>query len=358
MPGTTVIFGDSGLGKTTNLAFAAKYLYEKTGGKRIRLITADGGGYKPLEPMVELGIVEPFSILSLPKPSIVGTINFLFQGYWPERLENGFMIGSKLIKPQDQKEWVNGEVGAYFIEGVTSISELMLASWRGEKKGMNASYSEVLTDVSGNKLTIGTNSQDHYGLIQNYMRSFIISLNSLPVERVILTGHENKGIDEGTNKTIRGVALVGVKGTDRFFKDVGECLHFESFPVNENVEEKEEVTGKVLNVIKIQRLQTRVFFTPHPDPYDPLVTYKGLKARVPAERVPELLKKYPGGYFTPTTEEGLDEFLRTEDELLKVGDKLRRWKEEIDERIRSRIPQLINEADIIPEQGGREEVEG
>ena len=52
--------------------------------------------------------------------------------------------------------------------------------------------------------------------------------------------------------------------------------------------------------------------------------------------IPELLKKWPGGYFEPTIHSGLDEFLRFEDELLaRSSDRERKWKEEIDAKIRA-----------------------
>ena len=43
------------------------------------------------------------------------------------------------------------------------------------------------------------------------------------------------------------------------------------------------------------------------------------------------MKKWPGGYFEPTTEHGIDLFLKAEDELEGgATDALKEWREKID----------------------------
>jgi hypothetical protein len=89
MAKTVVIFGDSGLGKTTNAGFAAKYIYEKTGGRIVRYICADGGGIRPIQPLIDVGVIEPFYLAHVPNPLVV--LRKLSQGYWPERINKGML---------------------------------------------------------------------------------------------------------------------------------------------------------------------------------------------------------------------------------------------------------------------------
>src|SRR5712664_596051 len=56
-----LLYGESGVGKTENLGLAALYVWEKYG-KISRLVSADGGGWKPLQPYIDLGIIVPLSI--------------------------------------------------------------------------------------------------------------------------------------------------------------------------------------------------------------------------------------------------------------------------------------------------------
>ena len=100
MANTVVAFGDSGLWKTTNAGFAAKYTYEATGGKVTRYISADGGGYRPIQPLVDAGIVEPFRIVEVKNPLVV--MRKLSIGYWPDRLVDGRWVGEKLL-PADAR---------------------------------------------------------------------------------------------------------------------------------------------------------------------------------------------------------------------------------------------------------------
>jgi len=52
-----LVYGGTGSFKTAQLKFLAKYAY-KAWGKRTRLASCDGGGWKPLESSVKAGLIE------------------------------------------------------------------------------------------------------------------------------------------------------------------------------------------------------------------------------------------------------------------------------------------------------------
>ena len=51
---TLVLYGPTGTRKTVSIGDFAKYIYEKTG-KKTRLLTADGGGWGPIQDVVKCG---------------------------------------------------------------------------------------------------------------------------------------------------------------------------------------------------------------------------------------------------------------------------------------------------------------
>jgi len=330
MADTCLIYGDSGTWKTTNLGFAAKYLYERTGGKIIRLISADGGKWKPVEPLVALGIIEPFYVAEVPAPLVL--IRKLSIGYWPDKLHNGYWDAKtgKLLPPTPE---VWKRVGGYLIEGLTSLSDVEMEDLRDKQRKIGedsvGNFTESGPGGSGDE-KFAANCRAHYGFVQREMLARLKSFSALPCDRVLFSAHEAKGTDEDTQAAIRGPALTGQKGTDKVPKEVGDCIHFEQY-VKDVTEEDPITKGK----FTYKQTSVRAYFMSHPDPVFKDILYK-CKPRVPPETVGQLLAKYRGGFFEPTTEHGLDEFLRFEDELLtRATDGQRKWKEAIDLQIKA-----------------------
>ena len=58
------------------------------------------------------------------------------------------------------------------------------------------------------------------------------------------------------------------------------------------------------------------------------------------EPKPELMKRFPGGFYVPDLTKGLDEFLAVEDELLSKGaTSAIAWREKIDKERQQQSPQ-------------------
>ncbi len=325
MAQTTLIFGDSGAWKTTQIGFASLYLYERTGGKIVRAIYSDKGGWKPIQSYVDAGIIEPYFIDG--EPDMPALLHKLARGYWPEVLENGIRPpGTKLLKPIGTT-W--SKVGGYAWEGLTSTSELLMKYLRDKQipiAGDPVGKFEVVTQDENGKperFLFCSNNMKHYDWVQKEVLALIGEFMALPVERVLISAHEAEGTDESDGrKAIRGPALVGKAGTSAVARNVGDCIHAEIF--NTMVPVAKGEMGKIKSSV-------RYYFMSHPDPATPNVTYK-CKPRVEAGMIPELMKIYPEGYFEPTTSEGLDKYLRTVDSLGQ-SDLVRLRKAEIDAKL-------------------------
>jgi hypothetical protein len=302
MAKSMVLYGDSGCYKTTNLGFAAKYLYAKHH-KPVRLVTAEN--HQSLDPLIEVGIIHLVEFshdIRDPLPFLTK----LSRGFWPN--EKGILV-------YDPKAL--SMVCAYLCEGLTSWSDIVLKDSRDKKRKISE---EAVGAFTEDGISFAANARSHFGFAQNVLLDRITEFGNLPVDRVIFSAHEAKGEEADSRNPIRGPGLAGKAATDSVPRKVGSCLHFEAY-----AEEK-------MGPDKIQTTTTKVraFFVSHPDPKFPQTLYK-CKARVPAERFEELMQRFPGGYFTPTLTNGLDEYLRAEDELgQSSAESIRNWKEKVD----------------------------
>jgi hypothetical protein len=306
MAKTVLLYGDSGTFKTTALAHAARYLYRKHK-KPLRLITSEES--QPLQPYVEAGIVEIFRLdLSVDNP--LSTLTKLCRGEWPNSAGKLALATGPL------------PTAGYLFEGLTSCAELLLQDLCNTHRKISQDPIGSFTE-DGEKFCAAAPS--HYGFVQNTMLARIKSLAALDVDRVIITAHEGKGEEEGSRNAIRGPGLVGNKGTDKVGKLVGTMIHAEDY-----MEEMITIDPKNKDRIAVYRPKVRYFFVKHPDQKFPNVSYPA-KPRVPPERYEELMKIWPGGFFTPTLEEGLDTYLEVDDRLFGgTVDALISFKAEVD----------------------------
>lgn len=345
MANTTIcLYGATDTAKTTNIAFLAKYLYEKTH-KPLRLISADtGGGWRSIQKYIDAGIIEPLSLRN--EPGLVFMLHKLVQGWWPLDIKDGIRQSGKMF--QDLSN-----TSGYAFEGLTSISDLIMSHVSGRKLGQDSAYKmiadargnetitsgnvsdstsfskEQITDSKGLPLsteTIGTAAMAHYGFVQDKVPLLMEKSWDLPVELVIWTAHEAQGEDAISNTITRGPALVGKKGTAKIGRKVGMLIHAE------RVGDIKSLAGSIGTNKEIESAPIRYYFMTHPDRTNPRMTWPA-KPRVDSEVIPDLLKEFPGGFFSPTTKPGtgIDRYLEVEAKLLAKGvDELMKWKLEVE----------------------------
>lgn len=312
----SLIFGESGTYKTTNVGFFARWIY-KTTGKKTRLLSGDLGGWDSIQPEIDASIIVPYGLAGLSNP--IESMKRLCEGYWP--VYNKLKGKMVFVKPTEET-WK--EFGGYAIEGITTIADLAMA--RLQEAGITLNNDPVYTYSEGTVKLHGR-SRTYYNTIQGFLHQLIMLTNQLPVEKVLWTAHEAKGTEdkEHGGGTIIGPAVIGQAATPKVPGWVGDCLHFDFYEKGQ-----EEVPGtKRDSKVKRKVLGVRAWFVSHPDSTTGIV--QKAKTRVPSEAIPALMEKYPNGYFELTLEKGLDEYLDVIQELTAARtSSLATWKAQID----------------------------
>lgn len=298
---TILVYGETGTFKTSNVGRFARYMYEKTG-KPTRLVSADGGGWMPVQAEIDAGIIDALRIVEAEQP--LPLLRKLGQGYWP--------VDGRL-----QLQGIS-EVGAYAVEGLTSIPMLLLRhlvkTGRKVSEEVIGKFEEEI-EVDGKKVkeSFSAPSRSHYGFIQNFVLDMLASFRALPVERVLFTAHEGKGSDDITNQMVYGPATVGKAITDRLPSEVGDLLHFYAVPIG--------VAGAK------SKLEVRCYLDKHPDTQTQILW--PAKTRLQPEQLPEFNKQWPERCFPLTLDQGVEAYLRFQDEA-RIKATAQEWKASID----------------------------
>jgi hypothetical protein len=129
--------------------------------------------------------------------------------------------------------------------------------------------------------------------------------------------------------------VIGKAVTAQVGSWVGDLIHAEDYFVEEDdpldKRSEQELKQSGAKRRRVQKTKVRMWFLRHPDSITGALF--PAKPRVAPEMIPELLKIYPGGYFEPTTEAGLDAYLKAVEALQDVAtNKLSKWKAEVDAR--------------------------
>lgn len=314
---TIILYADSGLGKSTNAVEFAKLAYEITR-KPVRLISAEVSSAIPFDPLIKIGVVQPFWFLNLKNP--LPAIRRLSRGDWPVQEK-----GQWVWKPWD------GSAGAYINEGLTSLSESLLEDGR-DKQRMTAEQKEkaFTEEDGGEKFLFAKSSMSNYDFVQAEMLRNLKAFGGLPIWRILWTAHELKGEDEDTKMAIRGPGLVGKAKTGAIQKYCSMLIHLEGYSEAVGFAEGKEKLSFV-------RTKRRAWFVPHPDVLFEKITYPA-KVTIPIDNVGLLHKQYPHGYFEPIAhynadgtldhlENSVADFIRFEQKLLQGAvDKATAWK--------------------------------
>jgi len=211
---TILIYGESGNAKTSQCVFIAKYINKKFG-KKTRLISSDGGGWTPVEDENLIynqksnpdGIVHAFNMTN--RKLYLADWRKLALGYWPKIVKGESKLGEDSSKayrkllPSSPQEL--NEIGAYFIEGLTSISSGFL-SHISKQDNTNSStkvmYSAPGYEEDGERF--GATDQGHVGMVQNELYNLCQQFGTLSVQLVVWTALVGKC----TEKALRQIGIV------------------------------------------------------------------------------------------------------------------------------------------------------
>jgi hypothetical protein len=321
-----VIYSGSGNFKTTAVKHFAHYIYEVSR-KKTLLLSMDGGGWDPCLPEVLDGLISPYRCnIEIPLP----VLRKISQGYWPKDPQE--TSGSRVnMIPVNWDEF-----GGVAVEGLTSFSNAIMRYLSdkgvvvgGEKFLPGKFDAPIMVNGVETRETFGSSTLGHYGFTQNVIYSTIMNLIGLPCLYVLFTALESKAEDED-RVTTYGPQVAGKKLTAQVPSLVGDCIHSEGYAVTRTTKVRNPTTGELEDSPTVETL-VRSYFVKHPDPVTGILF--PAKTRVTPERIDDLLKRYPGGFFVPGKEEGFDRYLHVVDELQRgQADSVRAWREKVDER--------------------------
>ena len=270
----------------------------------------------------------------------------LSKGYWPKVVEDPKTKQMRIVLVEPTADtW--RRVGGVVVDSMSMASLEGMRDVIDKGKAMAQEpvtpFQESVTIVdalgreSQSAETFAAPAKAHYGFGQNLAYGLINAFSSLPVELVGFTMLEKKA-EEEDRTTIYGPDVPGKAATPKVPSWVGDCLHFYGFDETKEVPLLDEKGTQILDankkpvLRKIMEHKVHAYFMRHPDPKSQ-IAYPA-KPRVPAERWHEMLKRFPGGYFVPTTEGGLDLYLRAVDELeASATDSMKDWRAEIDKKM-------------------------
>ena len=189
----------------------------------------------------------------------------------------------------------------------------LASATKGVKLSESPNYKHTESVDGLGETTFHGSNQSYYGWTQDTVYDVISTFGSLPV-RVLWTSLEGSGEEEQTRQTIIGPDIPGKKAIARVPQWVGECLHVYSPATQKG----KPVDGK---------MEIQIWFQRHSDAIG--IPYPA-KPRVPPEMMPALLEKWDKGWLPSGFEQGIDVFLKFEDELqARAGRGLEAWKKKV-----------------------------
>ncbi len=321
-----MIYGDSNTRKTSNCGRFASYIHRVTG-RACRYISAESGGQIVIQPAVDKGLVlPPIWLHSQMNPR--SALRKIARGEWLVPVD---ATGTRTADPAkavgvrwsvtSPEEWAR--IGGYIFDGVSSVGALELADLRTKhaKVGSTSETGLAGPGYLGDGETLGASSKGQYGAAQ---QDILFLLDEPPktlfdvskgnVVQVLYTAHEAKGIDETTGRTIYGIDVPGQAIMSKIPRKVGTLIH------TVGVLEKRKERKPNGQVVEVEVPAVYGYFQNHRDQQNAAIIWTA-KARLPAAPAsgPAMMKaleeKWPGGRLEFDWHQGIDDFLRFQEEL-------------------------------------------
>lgn len=316
---TILLYADSGDAKTSQAVFLARYIKRKYN-KRIRLISGDGGGWAPVEDEGLIrkgsnreGIVDVFNMTN--REYYLADWRRLAKGLWPKYKKVGDVIVRR-FEETTMEEW--GQIGGYFIEGLTSISS-GFNSHISKQDNSKDSLTKMMYTAPGfdeDGEHFGATDQGHVGMIQNELYNICQQFGTLPVEFIVWTAL----VGQATEKSLRklgleisevnptfGPKLAGSAKTAEAPSWFSDCLHMQG----QNDMETRDIVGGGQTRVETKRVFA--FFQKHIDPTTGNLYLA--KSSVGMSVMKVIRERFPGGCVEFTLDQGLDGYLEMVDNV-------------------------------------------
>jgi hypothetical protein len=333
------LYASTGCWKSTQIKFFARRIAEVTG-KATLLLSTDGGGWAPCEPEILAGMIIPWRCETANTP--LSLLRKVSQGYWPKNVDQineavaGLFAGSQDFDSASMVPINWNEIGGIAVEGLTSIGQVIMrflpdkgqAVGGENRNGSNMSFQQGVV-VNGQPVTetFGSNTRGDFGFAQNTLYGLVNNFNSLPCHAVMYTALESKTEDDDRS-TIYGPALPGKKATAQCGSWFGDLIHGQDYAVPRTIQVIDPTDAAKQVPQTVIDVQVRMFYRKHPDPATGIMF--PAKPRCAPEKIAELEKEFPGGFFQPTTEWGLDRYMSAVDRLAADASKsesLSNWRD-------------------------------
>lgn len=321
-PRSLLIYARTKTGKTTNLKLLAKYFIEKHKMK-IRYISSDGGGYRPFfdsDNLIGKGYVDIFD--NTDRELALQDIHRLGEGLWPDKTglldrdRNWNTPTGAVNKEYRKKVFQREQIGAYFIEGIESIGNLLVTHFSDQLTGQSVGFKPGWVYQEGDYAVAGL-EPGHIGVIQNELRKLVIKkFCQLPVKLIVFTSKVKLG-QEVTSKTkksgekfatasgepIYGPSAPGTALVSDIPSWFESCLYLDTFKgFRKEGDKKVEIDGR------------RAWYRTHTEK----IIIEGVPTDVPflagsscpAERYEEMDSKFGGnGFFQLGFKRGIDKYI-------------------------------------------------
>lgn len=275
-----LIYGATGSTKTSRLGDIAEYVMRRYQ-QPSRLISADPGGWEPIEGLVHEGIIKPFAVIQH-RRDIYETMAKLCLGYWPANPEDA---QSPLLPPKQ-----NGlqNIGAILIEGLTSWCDILMHVNLTDMQRVKVPEMPKDSQVTSGEYVRRFSGRSDYGGIQDTIADFVRDSGTIPVKRVVWTALENMDAEDESKRPTYGPDLIGKKATARCGPWFGNMFHLMKTPVRVERPDPVEASKK----ITVVKLKPMVYLCDHINPDDPRKIPWPAKTRAPKalfDQVPDVM---------------------------------------------------------------------
>lgn len=193
---TILLYGRTRSGKSTQIGQLAESVFKATG-KITRLYSADRGGFDPIKPYVDLGVIE---VIEIGESDPWVFLNKAVRGY--VRDANGKWVAGK-----------NDNVGVFAFESMTAFADELMASM-ARKAAENVNIgggANISFQVSGDgeTLKVSGSNMAHYGVCQSRIKEEVWQSQKLNAEFIVWTASASKDEDQEASGKVLGPAVVG-----------------------------------------------------------------------------------------------------------------------------------------------------
>jgi hypothetical protein len=238
--------------------------------------------------------------------------------------------------------------GGIAVEGWTSIGAVGMRylpdkgiNVGGEDRSKLGGFEQTIqVDGRVQSEVLRSNTRGDFGFIQNYLFGLVMNFNSLPVRYVLYTALESKTEDDDRT-TIFGPAIAGKKATAQCGSWIGDLVHAQDYAITVERQVPDPQDVKKTIAAPVVETSVRFYFKKHPDPATKILF--PAKPRVTPEKVRDLEKQYPHGYFESDESGGFDRYLHLVDKLASgQADTLKDWRQRADEKLgRNKVPVTV-----------------